>query len=62
MGGCGGRFSHQDKKEVANVFAPNETANHFAWLYQKAILFQNVFRKYFKEFTKQHGQENAPAS
>jgi len=50
------------KTEVPNVFAPSEPANHFAWLYQKAILFQNVFGKHFKEFKKQLGQENASAS
>ncbi len=40
------------KKEVSNVFDPNEAENCFAWLYEKTVLFQRVFGKYFKEFKK----------
>jgi len=38
------------KKEVAGVFDQNEAENYFSWLYEKTVLFQRVFGKYFKEF------------
>jgi hypothetical protein len=40
------------KKEVTDLFNPNEAKNYFAWLYEKTVLFQKVFEKYFKEFKK----------
>ncbi|MDO8496251.1 MAG: DUF4268 domain-containing protein [bacterium] len=40
------------RKEVSDVFDPNEAEKYFAWLYEKTILFQKVFSKYFKEFKK----------
>jgi len=36
------------------VFNPTEEENHFAWLYEKTLLFQKVFAKYFKEFKNNH--------
>lgn len=38
------------KKKVSNVFDPTEIEKHFTWLYEKTILFQRVFSKYFREF------------
>jgi len=40
------------KKEVSDVFDQNEAEKYFTWLYEKTILFQKVFDKYFKEFKK----------
>lgn len=40
------------RNQVKDVFDPSETEKHFAWLYEKTILFQKVFGKYFKEFKK----------
>ncbi len=40
------------RKEVPGVFDQKEAENYFAWLYEKTILFQKVFGKYFKEFKK----------
>ncbi|MFM2330662.1 MAG: hypothetical protein RLZZ26_169 [Candidatus Parcubacteria bacterium] len=40
------------KREVSNLFSRNEAEKHFAWLYEKTLLFQKVFSKYFKEFNK----------
>ena len=40
------------KKEVSNLFSQTEAENYFAWLYEKTVLFQKVFGKYFKEFKK----------
>jgi hypothetical protein len=40
------------KKGVADVFNQEEAENYFAWLYEKTILFQKVFGKYFREFKK----------
>lgn len=40
------------KKEISNVFDQNEAENYFAWLYEKTVLFQRVFGKYFREFKK----------
>lgn len=37
-------------KKVPNVFDQNEADNYFAWLYEKMVLFQRVFRKYLDEF------------
>ena len=42
------------KKQVSDVFNPTEEENHFAWLYEKMLLFQKVFAKYFKEFKNNH--------
>jgi len=42
------------KKQVSDVFNPTEEENHFAWLYEKTLLFQKVFVKYFKEFKNNH--------
>lgn len=38
------------KKEVADVFNQAEAEKYFAWLYEKTILFQRIFGKYFKSF------------
>jgi hypothetical protein len=48
------------RKDVGDLFAPNEMTNHFAWLFEKTILLQNVFRKHFKDFKAQPGQEPEP--
>lgn len=40
------------KKAVSDVFDSANAENYFEWLYQKTILFQKVFSKYFKEFKK----------
>lgn len=40
------------KKEVPDLFSQTEAENYFAWLYEKTVLFQQVFGKYFKEFKK----------
>ncbi len=40
------------KKEVSGVFDQAEAEKHFIWLYEKTVLFQKVFGKYFKEFKK----------
>jgi hypothetical protein len=40
------------KKELSNVFDQVASEKYFAWLYEKTILFQKVFGKYFKEFKK----------
>jgi len=40
------------KKEVSGIFNQAEADNYFAWLYEKTVLFQKVFSKYFKEFKK----------
>lgn len=40
------------KKEVSDIFNQNEAEKYFAWLYEKTVLFQKVFGKYFKEFKK----------
>lgn len=40
------------KKSVSDIFSQSESENYFSWLYQKTVLFQKVFGKYFKEFKK----------
>ena len=40
------------KKEVPGLFDQVEADKYFAWLYEKTVLFQKVFGKYFKEFKK----------
>lgn len=40
------------KKEVEGVFDQSEAEKYFAWLYEKTVLFQKVFGKYFREFKK----------
>lgn len=40
------------RKEVSDVFNQAEAEKYFAWLYEKTVLFQKVFGKYFKEFKK----------
>lgn len=40
------------KKEVTDVFDQNQAENYFSWLYEKIVLFQQIFGKYFKEFKK----------
>ena len=37
-------------KKVNDIFNSNESNNYFAWLYDKTVLFQKVFSKYFREF------------
>ncbi len=41
------------KKRVGDVFNQDGAENYFAWLYEKTILFQKVFGKYFEEFKNQ---------
>ena len=40
------------KKVVTNVFSETEAVAYFSWLYEKTVLFQKVFGKYFKAFKK----------
>ncbi len=40
------------KKEVSGLFNQAEAEKYFTWLYEKTVLFQKVFGKYFKEFKK----------
>ena len=40
------------KKEVSDIFDQAEAEKYFAWLYEKTVLFQKVFGKYFREFKK----------
>ncbi|NCA93753.1 MAG: DUF4268 domain-containing protein [Sphingobacteriia bacterium] len=40
------------KKEVSDVFSQEKSEEYFSWLYDKTILFQKVFEKYFKEYKK----------
>jgi hypothetical protein len=42
------------RKEVPGIFDQNEAEKYFAWLYEKTILFQKVFGKYFREFKKEN--------
>ncbi|HRH23261.1 MAG TPA: DUF4268 domain-containing protein [Candidatus Magasanikbacteria bacterium] len=37
-------------KEIPLLFDQNKVDEYFAWLYQKTILFQTVFGKYFREY------------
>ncbi len=37
-------------KKVNGIFNSNESSNYFAWLYDKTVLFQTIFSKYFREF------------
>lgn len=41
------------KKEVSDVFEKNEADDNFSWLYEKTVLFQRIFAKYFKEFKEE---------
>lgn len=38
------------KKEVPELFDQNEAEKYFTWLYEKTILFQKVFGKYYREY------------
>ncbi|TRZ77364.1 DUF4268 domain-containing protein [bacterium] len=38
------------KKSVSDVFDQTNSEEYFAWLYEKIVLFQKVFGKYFKVF------------
>jgi hypothetical protein len=40
------------KKAVNRLFNPSEMQTYFKWLYEKTILFQEVFGKYFMEFKR----------
>ena len=40
------------EKGVSGVFNQNEADTYFTWLYEKTVLFQKVFGKYFREFKK----------
>jgi len=40
------------RKEVSDIFDQVEAEKYFAWLYEKTVLFQKVFGKYFREFKK----------
>ncbi|MBI4975399.1 DUF4268 domain-containing protein [Candidatus Peregrinibacteria bacterium] len=40
------------KKGVSGIFDQNKAEESFAWLYEKTVLFQKVFGKYFREFKK----------
>ena len=39
-------------KEVSAVLDQKESEEYFQWLYEKTILFQKVFGRYFKEYKK----------
>lgn len=39
-------------KSVDDIFDPKKMEDHFKWLYQKIVLFQKVFGKYFRELKK----------
>lgn len=40
-------------KEIPEVFVdPEKSEDYFQWLYEKTILFQKVFGKYFKKYKK----------
>lgn len=39
-------------KEVSALFDQNESEEYFQWLYEKTILFQKVFGRYFKDYKK----------
>ncbi len=41
------------KKDVSNVFSPEEASNCFNWLFEKMLLFKKVFPKHFKDFKGQ---------
>ncbi len=38
------------KKEVPGVFNQSEAEKYYSWLYEKTILFQNLFGKYLREY------------
>ena len=38
------------KKGVSGVFNQTDVEKYYEWLYEKTVLFQRVFGKYFKEF------------
>lgn len=40
------------KKEVSDVFSQSEAENHFAWLYEKTMLFKEVFGRHSKAFKR----------
>jgi hypothetical protein len=40
------------KKQIIDVFDQYQAESYFAWLYEKAILFQRVFGRYLREFKK----------
>jgi hypothetical protein len=42
------------KKEVPSIFDQKEADHYFAWLYEKTVLFQSLFGKYFKEYRNNH--------
>jgi hypothetical protein len=37
-------------RKVNGVFNENESESYFAWLYEKTVLFQTVFAKYFRQY------------
>ncbi len=40
------------RKEVSDVFSQEEAEKYFTWFYEKTILMQKIFAKYFSEFKK----------
>lgn len=40
------------EKNIPGVFEQEQANDYFAWLYEKAVLFQKVFGRRFKEFKK----------
>lgn len=40
------------RKEVSGVFDHSEAEKSYTWLYEKTVLFQKIFTKYFNEFKK----------
>jgi hypothetical protein len=40
------------RKVVSDIFKQAELEKYFAWLYEKTVIFQKVFGKYFEEFKK----------
>ena len=39
-------------KEVPAIFDQKESEEYYKWIYEKTVLFQKVFGKYFKEYKK----------
>ena len=40
------------KKQISSLFSQDDAEDHFAWLYEKTLLFQKVFGRHFREFNK----------
>jgi len=42
----------ENKKKGGNILDQAEAEKYFSWLYEKTIIFQKVFGKYFREYKK----------